>query len=492
MAVMAVGASGVAPVGSSHAQDPSATALTESTAGGLFGLWVQPSVTVPPAADVVAVVPLEGSTDEVLRVGVRFAQPFELPEDGYRMSVVVGDPSTNGDLRVSYRTEDGLVASTVEVGVVDTDTDGDGGDGDGEWIEAESGIVTGSSADAALAFELPRGLLPGAGNPEAPEPAALWVETEVPVEEGLRYAVSNYFAFAAFVPGALEDHPTTTAGLAPAIGASGWGAVEAFATSKPFPLQPALKAPSLAVANKGLVITTELPVPTAIDGQSATSVVDRVRLLRSDLTAAAPGYVQIDRISGTIEVRAADGSLLSAEGPWVGEGPDPTDPGAPGGIVVDLAAVATLLDLPADPEQIAVSADRTIELADQRTIVATATGAAASVVSQVTESVDTAPSSDPGAAEAAEATGASEGASTGAGLMLAVAVAVVVALVVVAVLWWRRRGDGPKTSEPRRSSSPDGPSPDEVIASLERQFSELGVAAHPSDESDDRGEPSRP
>ncbi len=504
LALATAGSAGLAPL----SRAVPAAAQSPDVPSGLFGLWPHPADdpaddpadgSADGGADVVAVVPMAGSTDQVLRVAVRFAEPFNAPEDGYRVSVVVGDPSTGGDRRVSYLTAYGTSSALVENRAED------------EWVDAGPGIVGGSPAGGELEFDLPLDDLGGAGADVDSDSAAaltagataLWVEVTVPRGGGSDLSASGYFALAAFLPGALEEHPATAAGLDPVVGGSRWGSVDvagSLGEPAPFPLQPALKAPTLAVANRALLVTTELAAPTAVDGTQVTSTIDRVHLVAGDLATPSPGYLEIDRVTGAVELRTADARAVAGDdGSWSGTAPDPTDPGGPFVVTVDLPAVAGILGLPEDVELLAVAADRTMLLADGRTIVAAGTGASTSVISEIR-----APSTD---GEAPSEAGGGTVEDVDRTFVTAGAVVGVVLLaVVVGVLIARRRRSGARSSA-RGGEDPSRPvvapptvtddaaprsvggrsTPDEVIAALEQQVADIGLGDRALRDHGDRG-----
>lgn len=430
---------------------------------GLFGLWTQDRADpIPDGAKVVAVYPAEGGTAETVRVALRFVAPFTPAANGYRASVVIGDPAVGpSQLRVSYRTVDGGAVGTMERKVGD------------DWTDLGLIEVEGTPADRVIVFDVP--------TRELRTPSSLWVDIGVPsASEATAPFVSGYFPFAAFVS---EEASAATAGDGTAgAGAAGvrsrasitsaWGQADTAGTTTPFPLQPALKPPLLSVADRGLLVSTELPAPTGIDGRHVAGIVDRVHLVGSDLHAPSPGYLQIDRVSGSVDLYAvSSGSpvLVTGADPWLGTAPDPDAPGAPVTVTADLPTVARLLGLPDDVAQLAVSADRTIELDDARTIVAVGMGATVDTLSEAAAAADRGETPD-GAAVAATS---DEGVQVGI-VLIAAGIAVLVVLGVAWFLFGSGRRPGP-VSRAAVGGAGRRPTPDAVLAALELQFSELGI-----------------
>lgn len=454
---------------------------------GLFGLWTHDPADPPPeGADVIAVYPAEGGTVQVLRVALQFAGPFTPADNGYRASVVIGDPgAVDGQLRVSYRTVDGGSVGTLER------SEGEG------WTDLGLSTIDGTAGDGLIVFEIP--------TQELGAPSSLWVDIEVP-RGGAATApfVSDYLPLAAFAPvGASGKASGQASGgaLPRSRSTSAWGQVETLDTTTAFPLQPALQPPSLSVANRGLLISTELPAPTAVDGSQVDGVVDRIHLVAADLSGPSPGYIQIDRVSGSVDLYAVGSGApvaVTSRDPWLGTAPEPGDPGAPVVVTADLPTVAGLLGLPEDASQLAVSADRTITLADERTVVAVEMGATVEAISEATAAEDAA-ATVPDEVVAPSPSTSDEGVQVGIVLIVG-GIAVLVVLGVVLHLFGpgrRSAGTTPRASgssprppraparapAPARKRSggtaPSRRSPDAALAALEQQFSELGIEIPP-------------
>jgi hypothetical protein len=340
-----------------------------------------------------------------------FGGPFAPPTDGYRVSVSVGDPTARRT-RWTARVIDGQV-----VGVVET--------GDGTQWTPSGSTTAGLDPAGATATIVAQ---PGTVSPDS----GLWVDAELPTPLGTLGAVSTYFSWEALTA------PQTD----PSIAGTAWGWTRDAAGAR---LDGAVRipgaAPSAAILNRALVISSPDAPPTFLLGQPVTSATDFVKF--ADSTATTPGdggFVMVNRVTGDVELFTVDGgvpTVVAGAGQRV-MSTAPAAADAPGTrtISLDLAGVERELGLPDDPSNVAMSVDRALGLGNGSTV--SASGVASTVASL--EAVGTTPSAAGASGDVVESVKTSSADNVPVALIVAAAaLALVVLGVVIVVLLAKRR-----------------------------------------------------
>jgi hypothetical protein len=362
------------------------------------------------ALDVQSLTVAPGDNGSV-RFGLVFSGPFAPPNDGYRVSVSLGDPTAR-----RTRWTLAVVGGQV-VGVVES--------GDGTvWTQTATTTASlDSDAGTASIDAVP-------GSP--PEGSVLWVDAQLPTPLGSIGASSTYFSYDVLTGPQVD----------PSVAGTVWGAVRDQAGS---PSGVAVRIPGAApvasIVNRALVIASAGAPPGLLLGQPVTSGVDAVHFLAA--TSATPGdggVVLVDRVTGDVQLLTVrEGVSAPVEGAaerLLPAGAAASGPPGTRTVSLVLAAVERELGLPDDPSDVAMSVDRSLTLTDGSVV--TASGVAATVASL--EAVGTTSGVDPAPSEVVEPVSG----SSNDGLPLALVAAVVlVALVgvgvVVAVALARRR-----------------------------------------------------
>jgi hypothetical protein len=204
-------------------------------------------------------------------VVLRFAEPFKLPDDGYRLSVLVGDP-LGPRLSASLLASGGRDAGNAAAGVVSR-FEGFG------WQDVGPTDVQFDDLGFAL-ITLPLGI--------APPGSSVWVEISVgsPL---LPQRVSPFFSRAALFDKA-------TAGVLPGDGLG----VSRDRRGRPDQMAVPLGDPPTVAVRQGAAVVETGTLPIQVLGQPVTGVVDTVRLVDSYNRGGRAAEVRLDRGKGTV------------------------------------------------------------------------------------------------------------------------------------------------------------------------------------------------
>jgi hypothetical protein len=282
---------------------------------------------------------------EIADVVVRFAQPFTLPNGGYRVSVLVGE-ATGPRLAVSLLAPagvgDGAAGAPLPAGRLfryDGTTWNDLGPTDAQFDDL--GFVL-------LSVPLH----------DAPPGPAVWVE----IAEGtppVVQRISPYFSREAVLGGIASGRlPGDT--LAVRHDRRGQQDQHAVPVGEP---------PSLHL-RRGSLIVEGGPGPAVIGDQPVTGVVDGVRLIDGSYRGGPAPELRIDRRAGSVTLvddRPGSAGDRSGDGSWLRQGPLP---GGGGPVEVDFAAVGRALGIGLDAATTGLAIRRILTLADGQVLVA--------------------------------------------------------------------------------------------------------------------------
>ncbi|MCX7621907.1 MAG: hypothetical protein N2037_13825 [Acidimicrobiales bacterium] len=288
-----------------------------------------------------------GSSEDNPVVAVQFRQPFELPQEPYRISVLMGDP-TGRRLRASLVANGGRVTGRLE-------------EGDGEAWRSLGPLAPPTFDPSGLAgIPVPVNESPGGG--------AIWAEAELG-SDGKRIAISPYFSRESLLGRSANGR----------IVAAPFGRVTE-ANGGPSEDTARLPAgPQLTVINRSVIVDLAVPTPTELLDHPVVAASDYVRVAPNfNLGAVVTHYVWINRTEGTLKL--IDGlsqppvdRTAAAKPSWVVEGfPDPAAAMSPGRLVFDLDAVADALGIDLTAGPVALGLRREFVLDDGRIVTAEA------------------------------------------------------------------------------------------------------------------------
>jgi hypothetical protein len=368
-------------------------------------------------------------------VRVSFRAPVSLPDAGYRLSVLVGDPR-GSRTRVSLVMDAGTPAGVVETGNGLT------------WTT--TGTTPVEVDDDAVVLTVP----PGTAAPDA----AVWAEAVSGTDLAAATIRSPAFSWAALA-GRSSDGALVA-------GRWGWTTTaggQAFFDPVSVPGRPA----RLTVLNGALIVEFPDPVPEALEGQPVVDAVAYVRV-GEGVDARHSDHLLINRISGVVRLFDDVEGLpveVGQEAAWLGPGLPADDRGGPGSVSVDLGELGRVLGVPVEPGTFRVRADQVFMLGDRRMV--TVSGVAATLAWFEAAVSGSGPSNTatPGAVAEASGVGSAEGidwrpvlVGGGAGVVLVLLVGVPLALARRR----RRRRREAELAEAARSSGPllrVGPTP---------------------------------
>jgi hypothetical protein len=359
-------------------------------------------------------------------VTVWFASPVTLPDDDYRVSVVVEAPDGT-QTRASFHAADGQPTG----GSVETSTDGR------RWTDA--GATPATIDGAALQITAPVAEPTAAGG-------TLRLDAQLGSDEAER-STSPAFSLDALLGrhegGAL---PATTVGMVvPAPDATSTAAPDVPPMAEPVALPG--PPPTLTV-DSNLTVTETAPVPATLAGRAVVNAIDEITFMPGyTADGTAPAVVQINRTTGAVAALTGTSGLpvdRTGDGSFVTEGltvdpAKPPSPDAPARVVLDLAAVTEALDLPVDPAGLGIGLRRKLTLDDGRDVVGVPT--MATLVWYETASPTPAPGPEqaaPATEDESDAAASSSGAATALAVGLAVVAVAAIALVVGAMVRRRR------------------------------------------------------
>jgi hypothetical protein len=366
-----------------------------------------------------------GSPEVVLR----FAEPFALPRDGYRLSVIVGDP-------VGPRLATSLLAGQPPAAHVPTSEvaryDGTA------WEKLPPAAVQFDDLGFAL-ITLPLGL--------APPGDAIWVEISLgsPLEP---QRLSPFFSRRALLD-------PVTAGQLPgdALG------VPRERRGRPDQRAVVLGEPPTVAVRGGAAIVETGILPIQVVNQPVIGIVDVVRIIDSYNRNGHSAEVRLDRGKGTISLfdtssdppqdRTGDLTWVRRTTSPGGSGAGVVPSGSAESIELDLAGLGRTLGIDTVPALTALGVRRIVTLADGEAM--TAEGVLATVASLALNAV---PEIEVAAARPSPAT-VPPPESGAAGLWLFLAA---LAAVVVVTVWVRRR----RAAAPAAAAPPGRQGPDRV------------------------------
>ncbi len=243
---------------------------------------------------------------------IRFGAPFEAPSDGYRVSIVVGEPD-QPSRRASLTIDDGEQTGTIEEFV------------DGEWQPLDDTGAELASATGEVLISLPADALGSHG--------IVWAEAALDSE----LAVSPLF-----LRDDLEGQQSP-----PALGLStaGWSD-----TSAPGAGTIDLgDVPELTLTDGTLEVTYSGVAPTAAGSSAVSRLIDVVKIAPGyELVDDAPYWITIDHTAGQISLLDATVAIpaeVDGGDAWLVEG-IPTGGVAAGTVLrFDLDAVLGAFDL---------------------------------------------------------------------------------------------------------------------------------------------------
>jgi hypothetical protein len=373
-----------------------------------------------PAALAVRSVYLEPGVDDAdPMVVVQFAAPYTLPPDGYRLSVLFGDPAGRS-VRTSLRAERGNAVGSVDVGSIDS------------FAELGPTEVT-TTADATARLALPVDVLPESGSmwvvAELADPAATYISPLYPMDQFLGRGP----------PGALS---ASSAAWMTLPGDTLPSAVELSA------------APVVTVDGSIVTLTYDEPVPTEVGGVLVSTMVDVVRIAPDYLSGGqAPYLVAVDHVTGGVNLldgtQLIPATLTPSTDEWLlTDLPDRVGPGTV--VQFDLALVAEEFGLTTATDSTALGAARSVTLVDGTVVRADGVQGTLSWFESPTEAL--VPSTDatvaPDLATAAPAADTDAGSGSNAP-WLAIIVATLAVLVVAAGwLMWSRRARRNQLDDP--------------------------------------------
>jgi hypothetical protein len=360
---------------------------------------------------------------------VRFAAPYTLPANGYRLSVLFGDPKGRS-VRASMRAVEGAPVGSLEVGTVDA--------------FAELGpIKATTTADGTARLTVPFDSLPVSGSvwvvAELTDPAASFVSPLYPLDQFLDRGV----------PGVLS------------ASSSAW-------MTRPGEVQPTLvdlqAPPELTVEGTTVSLRYSEPVPTEVGGVLVSTLVDVVRIAPDyDDAGQAPFLVAVDHVSGTVNLldgtQPIPATLTPASDEWLlTELPSRISDGTV--VEFDLELVAEEFGIEFSPDTMALGAARSITLSDDTVVRADGVQATLAWFEFDAPIEPVAPET----AAPAERGGSPE---DGLPWVLMIGGAAVVLLLAIAGLRWRRRSRDADATENlldsagplslgRRLPAPDG------------------------------------
>lgn len=288
-----------------------------------------------------------GSSEDNPTIAVQFRQPFELPAEPYRISVLIGDP-TGRRLRASLVASGGKVTGRLE-------------EGDGTTWQALGPLSPPSFDPSGLAgIPVPVNEAPGGG--------AIWVEAEVG-SDGQRIAISPYFSRESLLGRSAAGR----------IVAAPFGRVTEVNGGPSEDTARLSAGPQLTVINRSVIVDLATATPTEILGRNVVTASDYVRIAPNfNFGGVVTHYIWINRTDGTLKLidglsqPPVDRTSTTRES-WVVKGfADTSSAMGPGQLVFDLEAVAQALDIDLAAGPPALGLRREFVLDDGRIVTAEA------------------------------------------------------------------------------------------------------------------------
>jgi hypothetical protein len=294
---------------------------------------------------------VEGSPDDgSVVVTLQMREPLTAVGDGYRLSVVVGEPAGERE-RASVVVDDDEVGGVLEAfnGAV--------------WEEVGPTVVDLVPEEGRASLVVPVASVP----PEA----GIRAEARLDADADEADAVSPWFGATALLH--LPDQPRLEGGW--------WATVDDGTGVAGQTVRLSAPSPWVSLANRALVVgSTERP-PSELLGLPVVGDVIFVRLASGfeEATGAADFFL-LDRFTGNVQLFRNDPDGLeevSGDGEWIGVGLPAGDPSAPAASSFDLELIGDALGRRFDPASTVVSVDEAFTLDDGR--IATAYGVAATL-----------------------------------------------------------------------------------------------------------------
>jgi hypothetical protein len=393
--------------------------------------------------------------DEVAIWVVRFRTGFPLPADGYRVSIVAGDPA-GAQVRASLVVDGGAPTGVVEAG--------DGA----SWERAGD---TGARFDPSGVVQIE-----SPSDPVFSDPASsIWVTAEVP--PGIAAIQSPVFGVRDLRgEGDVRAQRVATWGT---VTDSGSGPTDEFIDGG--------EGPSVELRDDAIVLRLAAAPPADVRGNPVTDVVERVWVgPQTDASATLPYAITVNETRGVISLldfsTGFPVTVGGTEAAWLVQGlpPGGTPPG-PSELVFNLRGLSETLGFDLADPSLALALDRTVALVDGRRITYAGVtglatwfaGEAAPTLEPIEEDVDALqPTTTVGAG------GSGDSSSPNALVLGALALLLVVALIGGAVwLYARHRPppEPPADQKEGRRAPVAGVSPDDALAALTRTVDEVAA-----------------